>query len=370
MHGDARRDAEHRLGAVGPGQDVGGQIEVPGADLGRLGGQAQRLLADFEAQVRGAALRHVERDAADPQRAAVFAADDLAAHADPADRAVRAVDAVLDVELRARGDATVERGTQARHVVGMGGASQILAGKRLADVAAEARLAFRRCGQRAALQVDLPYAEAAGLGGEAQARLALPLGTQAVGTFGEQGGVVALQPGQALALQRDVNLACEEIGESAIAVPYRGQQQAVPERLAGLAVVADVDFDALHRGDGRANACHRRRVGLRPLQEAAVAADDLLPRVAGEAAERIVGEDHRVVVRAGVGDDHRHPRGAHRGCERVGSGGDALEFGLDAVAVACQVVRLIWRPGGALGAVVHAPLSLAVSPALHRPFRE
>ena len=46
-----RRDAEHRLGAIRPGQHVGGQVEVPGADLRRVGGKPQGPLGQFDAQV-------------------------------------------------------------------------------------------------------------------------------------------------------------------------------------------------------------------------------------------------------------------------------------------------------------------------------
>jgi hypothetical protein len=50
-HGRIVGDAEHRFGAIGPGQDVGGKIKVPGSDFRRLGGEPQGPLAQFDAKV-------------------------------------------------------------------------------------------------------------------------------------------------------------------------------------------------------------------------------------------------------------------------------------------------------------------------------
>ena len=78
------------------------------------------------------------------------------------------------------------------------------------------------------------------------------------------------------------------------------------------------------------------RVGA--LQEAAVAADDLLARIAGEAAEGVVDEDDRVVGQPRVRDHHGHAGGAHRCRERVGAVVDARDL-LDDAGGISRVAR-------------------------------
>jgi hypothetical protein len=53
-------------------------------------------------------------------------------------------------------------------------------------------------------------------------------------------------------------------------------------------------------------------VGRRPLQEAAVAPDDLLGRVAGDPRERRVDPDQGVVRLPGIGDGEGDVRGDDR----------------------------------------------------------
>ena len=202
-----------------------------------------------------------------------------------------------------------------------------------AGVVAKALPADAGRDQRARPQVQLPDAELPSLCGEPQPGLALLLRTQAIAQLGEQRRVLGLQPGQPLALQRHVHLAGKEIGEFARRIPHRGQQQPVPEPLATLAVVEDVDLDRLDRGHGGPDAPDRARVRVRPLEEAAVAAEDVFPRIARQAAERIVGKHHGVIGLARVGDDHRHARGPHGGHERVGATAQPKQFGADPCGV-------------------------------------
>ena len=54
------------------------------------------------------------------------------------------------------------------------------------------------------------------------------------------------------------------------------------------------------------------RVGVRALQEPAVAAEHVLGRVAGEPGERAVDPDERVVVAERVGDREREVAAEHR----------------------------------------------------------
>jgi hypothetical protein len=48
-------------------------------------------------------------------------------------------------------------------------------------------------------------------------------------------------------------------------------------------------------------------IGVRPLEEAAVAPEHLVFRVAGQVLEGTVGEDDRIVRQVGIGEDDRHP---------------------------------------------------------------
>ena len=314
--------AEHLGGRVG---EVGGLVdgaepvvEVDQRPVARLGPLA---------------LRDVEAGAGEAQRLAVGRMQHLGADVEPAGGAARVDDAVFDVVVHARRDALRHGAVHAVAVLRMDGRHHLGVGEGGGGVAPESRLEGVGGVQLPAGQVELPDAEPPRLGGEAQAGFAVLLRPQPVAELGHQGGVPVLQAGQALALQRHVDLAREEIGQDAVRVADGRHQQAVPERLARLAMVADVDLDRPAGLHGLADADHRPGIGLGALQEAAVAADDLLARVAGQAAEGIVDEDDRVVGQAGVRDHHGHARGAHGRREGVGLGVDAGDLGDDVVGV-------------------------------------
>src|SRR5215213_5075228 len=106
----------------------------------------------------------------------------------------------------------------------------------------------------------------------------------------------------------DVLLYPDEVGDAPPVVAHRGDAQLLPEQRAVLAVVAHRNPAISAFPDGRP---HLFEGGLAPvvaLQEATVAPDDLLGRVAGYALEGGVGVDDRVVGPVWVGDEDAGPR--------------------------------------------------------------
>ena len=108
-----------------------------------------------------------------------------------------------------------------------------------------------------------------------------------------------------------VGLHADEVGQRAVAVVDRRHRHLVPERGAVLAVVEQGDGDRLLRRQRPAQLRHRGPVGRRALQEAAVAAGDLVHRVAGDPGERRVDPDQRVVRQCRVADRERDVGGQH-----------------------------------------------------------
>jgi hypothetical protein len=98
-------------------------------------------------------------------------------------------------------------------------------------------------------------------------------------------------------------------------------------------VVLNVDLDGFDASDSLADLRDGRGIGLRPLEETTVAAEYLRPAIPAEPAERVVGEDDRVVGQAWIGDDHRHPRGAYRRDERIGPDILRDQFGRDTLGI-------------------------------------
>jgi hypothetical protein len=129
--------------------------------------------------------------------------------------------------------------------------------------------------------------------------------------------VLALETHQTVALQRDVELGREEIGQVAVLVENWRDQHAVEEPTAVLAVIDDLHLDLRAALDRVAQLSHIGGIGIRPLKKSAVVPETLLALVAGQAQESVVDEDDRIVGLVGIGDQHRHPRRADGGCERV-----------------------------------------------------
>ncbi len=274
-------------------------LQRPSQDLGRREGQLAGVVQAAEAVVQGeqglvAPFRpppvgDVDRGAGQADRGAVGRAQHLGLDLQPHHPAVRTDRAVGDVVVAAGLDAVPHRVLHPGPVLGMHRGAQVVVGERQGGIAAEVLAPDARGAQGLRLQVELPDAEPPGLGGEAEPGLAVGLGTEAV-----------------------------------------------PEQRAVLAVVAQVDLDRGRCAYRRTDLRHRLGVGFRSLQEAAVAAQDLVARVAGEPAERVVGEHHRVVVLARVGDDHRHAGRPHRRHERIRAVVAPAQLGADAEEVGVE----------------------------------
>ena len=91
----------------------------------------------------------------------------------------------------------------------------------------------------------------------------------------------------------------------------------VPERPPVLAVVAQYDRGGALCGDRLAQPADRCGVGVRALQEAAIAPEHLVRAVAGHVEERLVGVDDRVVVLARIGEHHARARVIQRAKQEV-----------------------------------------------------
>jgi len=110
----------------------------------------------------------------------------------------------------------------------------------------------------------------------------------------------------------DVVLHADEVHDLARAVGHRRDRHLVPVGGAVAPVVQQDLGDRFTAAQGVADPADGGRIGVGPLQEPAVAADDLVQPVAGEAGERRVDPDQRVVRPARIGDRERHLRGDHR----------------------------------------------------------
>ena len=87
--------------------------------------------------------------------------------------------------------------------------------------------------------------------------------------------------------------------------------------LPSLAVVEQLLVEVLPLLDRGPDAVDGFGIGVRPLEEAAVAADDVVLAIAGQLLERAVAEDDGAVVLVRVGQDHRHPAHLHGGVEDI-----------------------------------------------------
>ena len=124
----------------------------------------------------------------------------------------------------------------------------------------------------------------------------------AVGAFGRRAGL------HRLALSTDpgghVVLDADECQQLAFGIEHRRAAQFIDEALAVAPVVNQLDGYRTRLGYRAAQQVGGRGVGARPLQEAAVTAQNFLRRVAGDLQEGGVCENNRAVGQIRVGDHH------------------------------------------------------------------
>ena len=111
---------------------------------------------------------------------------------------------------------------------------------------------------------------------------------------------------------RNVGLNADEVGDAAGGVAEGADRQGVPERRAVLLIVDEDDAAPGPATNRLANRVEFRRRRVRPLEEAAVAADDFLVRVAGQLLEPAVAVDDRVVRPGRVRHDQPEGHGLDR----------------------------------------------------------
>jgi len=115
----------------------------------------------------------------------------------------------------------------------------------------------------------------------------------------------------------DIELAGKEIGELALVVEHRADIQRVPKPRAVAAVIIDLLVDRHPVGDGLADTLHNVAVGLRPLQEPAVAPDYFLGSIACEFTESRIDVNERAIRQVGVRERHRHAGPVHSRLEHM-----------------------------------------------------
>ena len=114
------------------------------------------------------------------------------------------------------------------------------------------------------------------------------------------------------ATDRDVGLDADEMRDLARPVPDGRDRQAVPERRPVLAVIQNLDQAFATLREGRPDLRYGRRVGLRALQESAVAAQHVPDRIAGHVLEALVDVDQRPIGLSRVGDGDAFGRDVER----------------------------------------------------------
>ena len=319
------RDARRRpvpLDRQGFGHGIDGAVARPAhaertpQDFGRCAGEFGGVVevADPIAEfphgdapgLRDLARRDVERNTGHAQGPAVRRAGHLGSDLNPANCAVGHDHAIFDIEIGLGRNAGLERNRPPLTIFRMNRVLEIVVGEGLVPVAAEIVLEDRRGVQCLGREVEFPDAEPARLGREQQARGSLFLRAEPVGDLRHQGGIMDLETFEPLALDRDIDLAREEIGQPAFRIADRRHQQTIPEHLAGLAIVENIGPHRHGGVDRGPDLRHRRGIRVGSLQEAAVAAENLVARVVAQPAESVVDKDDRVVGKPWVRDHHGH----------------------------------------------------------------
>ena len=119
---------------------------------------------------------------------------------------------------------------------------------------------------------------------------------------GEAGGALLAKGERSSRAGIDLDLRAEEPGDLAVRSEQGGDEDGVAEGRAVLPVIEDLGQRRAKVAKGLPDALGQPGLGVRPGEEAAIAADDLVLLVAGEGAEGGVGGDDRIVGQARVAD--------------------------------------------------------------------
>jgi len=118
----------------------------------------------------------------------------------------------------------------------------------------------------------------------------------------------------------DVDLAAEAVTQAALAVEDGSDEQGVDEGCAVPTVVGDLDGEVAIVEQRCADLLDVVGLGVRTLEEPAVATDDLVNPVTREVEEGAVREDDGVVVLVGIREDHRQAGLVDGGEQHIGIG--------------------------------------------------
>ena len=128
-----------------------------------------------------------------------------------------------------------------------------------------------------------------------------------------------LHHGLGFAPPRHIDLAGEMVDEATGGIDHRTDEQGVPERGAVLAVVKNLLMEILATIQVTGDFRDDPSVGALPLEKAAVVAEYLVLRIAGQLFESAVAEDDRLIRLVGIGQTHRHPAHLHGREENIAS---------------------------------------------------
>lgn len=104
-------------------------------------------------------------------------------------------------------------------------------------------------------------------------------------------------------LVTDLALNTNKVGNVAIGITERSDEELVPEGRTIDTVVEQADRHIIALFDGLADTFDSFGIGLGTLQEAAITSQNLVERVTGKVEETLTGVDNRIVRQGGIGDN-------------------------------------------------------------------
>jgi len=192
----------------------------------------------------------------------------------------------------------------------------------------------------------------------AEARIARP---RSLGEIGVGGGLLffLLLRNGGRVFVRNLALDPHEVGDVAAGIAEGGNEELIPEGCTIDAVVEQADGHVVAGFDRLADALGCLGIRFWTLQEATIAAEDLIQRVAGEVEKSLTGIDDRVVGQRGVRDHEvllGRLEGLDEGEVRVIEDlvGEALRLGKETTGLSGGLAPLVKQLGGSLIAQVGA----------------